>query len=152
MAKLKQASSSRLHLTSSTLVRGSFLVSRMSPLIALPVSITATNWSVATYTFTDQHRSANKKKYLCQIECVAPLRHWLDWPGSGPELSPKHAPSHSFCWEVFWRTGSRYRVWRRRASFTVRRFVIWQFVGLGRQTAKGRHWDYASNSCLAPRK
>jgi hypothetical protein len=66
-----------------------------------------------------------KKKYLYHSKCVAPLRHWLDQTGSGPKLSPKHAPSDLFsAGKCSWRTGSWYRLWRRQASFTVLRFVI----------------------------
>lgn len=55
---------------------------------------------------TSIHTTANKKKtYLYHSKCVAPLGHWLDRTGSGPELSPKHTPSDLFCWEVFLKYG-----------------------------------------------
>ena len=65
-----------------------------------------------------------KKNYLDHNKCVAPLGHGPDQTGSGPELSPKHTPSDSFCWEMLFKYGLPVPLWRRQASFTVHMFAI----------------------------
>ena len=41
------------------------------------------------------------KKCLSLSKCVAPLRHWLDQTGSGPELSPNHTLLICFAGKMF---------------------------------------------------